>query len=396
MIFKCPKCKQSLEIDKKFIGEIFRCPVCKNYLQVRSIYGERSALPSRPHWNVTDAASDDEPKEPIDFVSLPIEKPRSKSLARNDPAGLAISDEYLKVVEESADEKYKLFLDVELSKSPDDRRAEITVINWWMDGRWGTYVVGLDSYSDFIRSWNQSRMLVTFCGKSIYEKYILRKFRLKKHPYHIDVHDFHKGDLHEVSKKLGFKRPEDLAETNALSPFEYWNDFIKKYDMKALDKLLYYNAWNVILIYQLYKTVVKQPVENEIIERIPFKLQKTKPVILEVFVDPKYSKEELDALWTERRATPLVTLKGAEICFVGELQYATRLEITAIVVASGGVVRNSACNTLDYLVVGRIRGNIISSIQKKVEANIENGCHTRIIDEIEFLNLLTNTFRSAK
>jgi uncharacterized protein YprB with RNaseH-like and TPR domain len=393
MIFRCPKCEQSLEFDKEFIGELFRCPICKSYLKVISIYSERSTIPKRACWNLTDVASGDEPKEPIDSTSFPLENARRRTRGANNELVGYLSEKDFQIISESGDEKYKIFIDVETSKAPGDSGSEITTICWWMDGRWGAYVAGIDSPNDFIRSWNQSRLLVTFCGKMFYEKYITKKFKLRKHPYHIDLHNFHNGNLLDVTKKFGFKRPKEFENEDCMSAAKYWSLFTNKGDVDALRKLLYYNSWNVILIYRLYKHVVKQSVEDEIVKSVHFKQAQAKPFIYEVFVDPHCSKSDLQILWQERREQPLKSLKGAEVCFAGKLDHVTREELGAIVVASGGFLRSTSLKTLDFLVVGNVATHNITSIQKKVQEGIEQGAHTQIINENDFWKLVPEKFR---
>ncbi len=292
MKIKCPGCEQSLEFDKEFVGEMFECPTCKSYLQITSIYDERPPLPERISWNLTDTASADEPKEPIDSTSFPILNEKEESFLTDDNPVASFSEEDFKVIDESADEKYTLFLDIETSAAPNDRRAEITTICWWMGGRWGSYVAGIDSPDDFIRSWNQSRLLVTFCGRTFDERYITKKFNIKKHPYHIDLHDYQNGKLKDITEKLGFIRPEELSNEDGAAAVHHWSDFTKRGDGEALRMLLYYNAWDVILTYQLYKHIIKQSIENDIIESVPFKKEPLETPVFEIFVDPRYSKIE--------------------------------------------------------------------------------------------------------
>ena len=82
---------------------------------------------------------------------------------------------------------------------------------------------------------------------------------------------------------------------------------------------------------------------------------------------------------------------GTSFLFVGKLESMTREQARAIVRSLGGVCPSGPVATLDYLVVGHDETS--SSADKKakqarVEALIEAGAPTAVIDEREFLELV--------
>lgn len=363
MKINCAKCGQSLEIEKKYVGEMFECPTCKQLLHVISIYSERPPLPERPRWNLTD-----EQLEAMDF----------------DEDEMHIAD---------VNPNRTLFFDIETSGAPFDRRAEITTICWWMGGQWGAYVAGLDSPDAFINAWQLSEGVVSYNGISFDERYICRKFDIEPHEEHFDLFKFFGGKLKDNANEHGFERPAEMDGMDGASAPKQWSRFISKGCPEELRQLLYYNAWDVLLTYQLYCAFIRRSVDRSIIDSVPFKPNTGADSVCTIIVDNKPSKAELSGLWEQRKASPMRSICGAEFCFTGRLENATREETNALVAGNGGIVRSTATRTLDYLVLGDTGKYEITSKQKKAEKLIEDGSHVQIIDEARFWELVPEDFR---
>jgi hypothetical protein len=152
-----------------------------------------------------------------------------------------------------------LFLDIEttgLSRYSDD----VTSIVWHYDGEWHNWVNGVDSHILFERHWKESEELVTYNGKCFDEPFICKKFELFKHPKHLDLRFYLarlglKGGLKLICQQLELKRSMDLADIDGRDAVTFWKRY-QKGDQKALDALIYYNAWDVLLLKMIYTKYV--------------------------------------------------------------------------------------------------------------------------------------------
>lgn len=359
MKIECPKCTQSLEFDKDVFGVVCECPSCNHRLLLRTYHDERDPLPERPKWwNI-------------------------KTFAKDKLLSFVPSDAY-----------GTMFLDIETSGAPDDPRSEISTICWWMSGRWGAYVCGIDPPADFLRSWKVSRKLVTFFGKRFDEPHIQRKFGIGHHRKHVDLYEVCKqkgmsGGLKSVAEQLGLQRPDDLIEADGADAVRQWDLFIRSGDSNALRNLLYYNAWDVILTYQIYRTLKERRIETSITDSMPFVPSDNS--ITTIRLDPKSRKADLLELWSMRKAYPLESVVGAEFCCTGDLKKASRQELHAMISVGGGIVRTNVVQTLDYLICGDTKEYGETGKLKKAKDQIAKGAHTRIITERQFWKLMRNS-----
>jgi uncharacterized protein YprB with RNaseH-like and TPR domain len=290
-----------------------------------------------------------------------------------------------------------MYLDIETTASPRQTNADISSIVWWCDSEWHSWVNGKNDPEEFILFWNHSTQLVTFNGKTFDQPKIVKKFGVHPHPNHLDLmheakrHDL-TGGLKAIGKVCNFPRPHELDTVDGSTAVKLWRDYFFNDTYAALQNLLYYNAWDVALTYYLHcHCASAQPIA--IHESIPFQLE---PDHLATVLpkpkkpgSPRRTVGKIAEYWEERRRNSLTTIRDAEVCITGDLARIEREDAEALIESLGGIYKNSAPRTLDFLVVGDGCGR--TGKFTKVETNITKGAHTRIIDEDEFWKLIDQT-----
>ena len=163
----CPFCKQSYEIETKFLDRHLQCEAC-NHTFVCSI------------------------------VVSPIIGP--------------------------------MYIDIETTASPIKSYAEISTIVWWCDGEWHSWINGKDNPEEFILFWQHSSQVITFNGKSFDEPKIINHFGVNPHSNHLDTMFEAKrhglsGGLKKISETCGFPRPPELRNVNGATAIKLWKQF---------------------------------------------------------------------------------------------------------------------------------------------------------------------------
>ncbi|MCX5824673.1 MAG: ribonuclease H-like domain-containing protein [Deltaproteobacteria bacterium] len=294
-----------------------------------------------------------------------------------------------------------VYLDVETTASFTNPNAEISTIVWWCDQQWHSWVNGQDNPAEFLLFWQHARQIVTFNGKTFDEPKITRQFGVHPHPNHVDLmHEAKKhgltGGLKEIGETCEFPRPPELDKVGGKIAVKLWKRFRHDNIEEALQNLLYYNAWDVVLTYYLHcrcSAVQAAPIHNS----IPFILN---PGYLSSVVPepkrpptPRKKVGNFAEFWAERKRNPITTIRGAEVCITGDLinMKMEKEEAKALIETLGGTYKTSASLTLDFLVVGDTREFGQTGKIKKAEENINRGAHTRIIGEADFLELIRRT-----
>jgi NAD-dependent DNA ligase len=223
-----------------------------------------------------------------------------------------------------------LFLDIEttgLSRYSD----EITSVVWHYEKRWNKWVNGVDSNDLLIRHWKESQTLITYNGKCFDEPFICKFFGVDKHSNHIDLRFYLsrqglKGGLKKISEGLGIGRDVSLQDVDGYDAVRLWRLY-NKGDTKALEALLFYNAWDVLLLKHIYKMYLLNELD---IVPFPFVCDK---VWLDGFLNGSLPKitmrstrtiaEKTDAIVKEKSLTQNVNINGEwygnVICFTGTL-----------------------------------------------------------------------------
>lgn len=153
-----------------------------------------------------------------------------------------------------------LFVDIEttgLSRNFD----QMTSCVWFYQGAWHKWTRDLDSSAAFLRDWNQAATLCTYNGKCFDEAFICKEFDIQRHPQHCDLrYDLArqglKGGLKRIAATQGLSRPAGLDDLDGHHAVILW-DLHRQGSREALDALLVYNAYDVVLTYSLYSKLVE-------------------------------------------------------------------------------------------------------------------------------------------
>ena len=288
-----------------------------------------------------------------------------------------------------------MYLDIETTAAPEKSSAEISCIVWWCNREWNSWVNGRDDPEAFLVYWRHASELITFNGKA---------FNVSRHPKHIDVfvesrHVGMSGGLKEIGATLGFPRPRDLDKVDGAAAIRLWRKYCFDGDSDALKNLLHYSAWDVTITYLLHMRLIDLTPEP-IYETIPFPCDQD--IMASVLPKPRWTREaserkivgRIQDYWEERKRNPLLTLRGAEVCFTCDLARIEREDAEALIQSLGGKPKTTAVRTLDFLVVGDTEGFGRTTKMDKAEANIAQGAHTRIIKEFEFWAMVARTRQS--
>jgi len=283
--------------------------------------------------------------------------------------------------------------------------AEITSIVWWCNNEWHSWVNGHDDHNEFHLYWQNASEIVTFNGKSFDEPRICKQFSVNRSQNHTDLLSEAKkrgmsGGLKELGATLGFPRPVELEMVDGMAAIRLWKRYKDDNNHIALQNLLYYNAWDVVLTYLLHMQFLGlKPLP--IHESIPFKFNRE--MMRSILPQPELPKpnhphqkierktpEQMKQYWEDRKKHPLTIFRGAEVCFTGDLTKVERDEALELISNLGGVRKLHPTMTLDYLVVGDM-GDSPTGKMNLVQDYIGRGAHTRIIKEEEFWEIVERT-----
>jgi hypothetical protein len=291
-----------------------------------------------------------------------------------------------------------LYVDIETTGlSMDDK---VTSVVWWCDNKWHSWVNGLNDPSEFHLYWKNAPEVITFNGRSFDEPRICRLFSVDRSRNHTDLlaesqRQGMSGGLKELGAALGFPRPAGLEMADGLAAIRLWERFRKDNDAIALENLLYYNAWDVVLTYLLHMKFLGQP-PLPIHESIPFRFDRE--MMQSVLPKPRQSRQraerqtsgQMKQFWEDRKKNPLTTFRGAEVCFTGDLVKIERDAALELITSIGGIGKWNPTRTLDFLVVGDTWGSPTGKVNL-VQGYIGRGAHTRIINEDEFWEMVAKT-----
>jgi len=154
------------------------------------------------------------------------------------------------------------FLDVETTGlSP---RDELTVIGVYRDGRQQTFVRGRN-LAEFLRTWRETSVLVTFNGARFDWPVLARAFGLTVLPPHIDLmaeaRAFgYAGGLKAVERALGVHRAADETGDGDLA-VRLWRQFSDDGNEASLDRLVRYNARDVRSLVVLASELLRRSID---------------------------------------------------------------------------------------------------------------------------------------
>tara|TARA_Y100000034_G_scaffold77310_1_gene92920 strand:- start:436 stop:1092 length:657 start_codon:yes stop_codon:yes gene_type:complete len=136
----------------------------------------------------------------------------------------------------------------------------VTTCAWSIGGEMKHCVFGGD-WTEFEEDWKRASGVVTFNGTYFDEKFITKDFALPKHVRHCDLRFFlkaqgRKGGLKKLAESENMNRPAELKGVDGFFAIQLWKYYLETQDEKALDQLLAYNIWDVILTAELFKKFV--------------------------------------------------------------------------------------------------------------------------------------------
>ncbi|HIG58667.1 MAG TPA: hypothetical protein EYQ21_04610 [Flavobacteriales bacterium] len=136
----------------------------------------------------------------------------------------------------------------------------ITTVAWSIGGDLKHCVFG-DDWSEFEEDWRRASGIVTFNGTYFDERFITKDFALSKHPRHCDLRFFLKaigrrGGLKKLAEAENMNRPAELSGVDGMFAITLWKYYQETADEEALNQLLAYNIWDVILTTGLFNQFV--------------------------------------------------------------------------------------------------------------------------------------------
>lgn len=293
-----------------------------------------------------------------------------------------------------------MFLDVEFA---DKSNRDISILTWWCNGEWRSWVNGQSSPEQFITCWAASTELITWSGRRNDENRIIKLFEVEPHvnfnnlaltfPAEVDKSYF-SNILLDINEQV----PREYELIDEKIAVKLWGQVAYGKSPKSLESLQAYAAWNVVALCQL-KEYSDKSIINKMLTNIPYQFHSRQ---LEKILPKKTSSGtkkrvgKIQDFWEERKNNPLTTIKDAEICITGELKKSDIDQAEETIEDLGGFIKSSAVRTLDFLIVGDTGEYGKTTKMKKAEEYIEKGAHTRIIDEDAFWLLVDTTKRQRE
>jgi hypothetical protein len=149
-----------------------------------------------------------------------------------------------------------MYLDIEATQYPMRSDAGISSIVWWCNGKWHSWVKGVDTPDLFLLFWKHAPWVVSFDRKTLYEPLLCRQFNVEPHPSHLDLREKARkrgmpGGLKALGEVFGFPRAVGLENRNEETAARLWERAAAA-ESKAVENLRYCGAWNVVLTYHLH------------------------------------------------------------------------------------------------------------------------------------------------
>jgi len=136
----------------------------------------------------------------------------------------------------------------------------ITTCAWAIGGQIKYLTFG-DDTSEFEEDWRHASGVVTFNGTYFDEKFLKKDLAIQPHPRHCDLRFFLKaegrrGGLKKMAAAENLFRPAELNDVDGSFAITIWKYYQETGDEEALNQLLAYNIWDVILTAELFKKFV--------------------------------------------------------------------------------------------------------------------------------------------
>ena len=136
----------------------------------------------------------------------------------------------------------------------------VTTCAWAIGGQIKYFTFG-DDTSEFEEDWRHASGVVTFNGTYFDEKFLKKDLAIQPHPRHCDLRFFLKaegrrGGLKKMAAAENMFRPAELNDVDGSFAITIWKYYQETGDEEALNQLLAYNIWDVILTAELFKKFV--------------------------------------------------------------------------------------------------------------------------------------------
>ena len=146
-----------------------------------------------------------------------------------------------------------------------DLVLNLTQIRLWWRGAFHTFVRGRN-LADFIKVWSRLGVVATFNGARFDLPVIMREFGFTTRPPQIDLMDEARhwglvGGLKQIERRLGIARTEEESGSG-MEAVLLWDEYVRHGDGRALEKLVAYNARDVLSLPRLAHHVLSQSLRN--------------------------------------------------------------------------------------------------------------------------------------
>ena len=163
----------------------------------------------------------------------------------------------------------------------------VTTCAWAVGGEVKYFTFG-DDTSEFEEDWRNASGVVTFNGTYFDEKFIKKDFNISEHTRHCDLRFFlkadgRKGGLKKIAEAENMFRPADLKDVDGSFAITIWKYYQETEDEEALNQLLAYNIWDVILTAELFKKFVMPVLPTDLVN--PFSIDLKKLQIIKDYWD---------------------------------------------------------------------------------------------------------------
>ena len=156
-----------------------------------------------------------------------------------------------------------MYLDIETTGLSPSKNQVTTIVWWSAEHGWGHWVAGVHPPAHFQQAWQASTQLITYNGKRFDEPFLEQHLGVAKHRQHLDLcQEGHrrglKGGLKKICDHLQIRSPAYLNEVGGRDAVLFWQRYQRTQDAKWLQRLLHYNAWDVVMTYRLHQVLLGQ------------------------------------------------------------------------------------------------------------------------------------------
>ncbi len=150
----------------------------------------------------------------------------------------------------------------------------ITTCAWSIGGQIKHFVFG-DCTRELEEDWRRASGVVSFNGTYFDEKFIKKDLNIKEHPRHCDLRFFlkaegRKGGLKKMATAENMFRPSELEGVDGSFAIAIWKYYQETGEEEALNQLLAYNIWDVIITAELFKKFIMPALPTDLVN--PFSI----------------------------------------------------------------------------------------------------------------------------